>query len=588
YAATGELIRPATSPSFSCRPCFRRVHGVCRPQHAARKPEKSRSFQTGPIGNYLFELAAQPGGPQGRSNTTTGSKPNTRIDRPRGEWPACTASLRWNHLAPCPVRVRGSRAEAFHQEIGVARRPGHTQYDAAGRLFEVDTDGALSARYAYDGNSNRTGALRGGVPTLGMVDAQDRLTEWGGLVFTYTPNGELASRLDTGTSALTQYGYDSSGALRTVALPSGDLIEYVLDPAGRRIGKKVNGVLEQAWLYRDGLRPIAELDGMGNVVSTFVYATGLNVPDTMVRGGVTYRILRDHLGSVRLVVDVATATVAQRMEHDEWGRVLVDSAPGFQPFGYAGGFWDPDTGLVHFGAREYDPEIARWTSKDPIGFGGGDANFYGYVLGDPVNGIDPGGLFFTTVDAYASANPSDFGEILAAIHETGGGRRGMRCEGARGGGVFRIAGVAGSAVQGVRAVVGMYRLARSVARGVRDFWRLWRSSNWTVPLSGLSSTPLLQAATQPFQGGSLTNAGRALPKHPEVVGQDAQTLRQVLPSDAAVNAAAEGAVAGILSSGSGTLRQIPRYGGVLEVVGGSGFGARWSIETGQFIGFINP
>ncbi|MCC7539585.1 MAG: hypothetical protein IT379_25405 [Deltaproteobacteria bacterium] len=129
------------------------------------------------------------------------------------------------------------------------------RYDAAGRLHEVDTDGALSARYTYDANSNRTGALRGGIPTTGTVDAQDRLTEWGTQVFTYTPNGELASRLDTATTALTQYGYDSSGALRTVALPSGDAIEYVLDPAGRRIGKRVNGVLEQAWLYQDGLRP---------------------------------------------------------------------------------------------------------------------------------------------------------------------------------------------------------------------------------------------------------------------------------------------------------------------------------------------
>ncbi|MCC7537181.1 MAG: hypothetical protein IT379_13245 [Deltaproteobacteria bacterium] len=273
------------------------------------------------------------------------------------------------------------------------------RYDSAGRLFEVDTDGALSARYTYDSNSNRIGALRGGVPATGVVDAQDRLTEWGTQVFTYTPNGELASRLDTGTSALTQYGYDSSGALRTVALPSGDLVEYVLDPAGRRIGKKVNGVFEQAWLYQDGLRPIAELDGLGNVVSTFVYATGLNVPDTMVRGGVTYRILRDHLGSVRLVVDVATGTVAQRMEHDEWGRVLVDTAPGFQPFGYAGGLWDADTGLVHFGAREYDPEIGRWTSKDPIGFGGGDANLYGYVVGDPLNRVDPSGEIVAPVVA---------------------------------------------------------------------------------------------------------------------------------------------------------------------------------------------
>lgn len=32
-----------------------------------------------------------------------------------------------------------------------------------------------------------------------------------------------------------------------------------------------------------------------------------------------------------------------------------------------------------------------FTAKDPIGFGGGDANLYGYVANDPVNWIDPNG-----------------------------------------------------------------------------------------------------------------------------------------------------------------------------------------------------
>nr|WP_027672599.1 RHS repeat-associated core domain-containing protein [Rheinheimera baltica] len=50
-----------------------------------------------------------------------------------------------------------------------------------------------------------------------------------------------------------------------------------------------------------------------------------------------------------------------------------------------------DTGLTRFGARDYDAQTGRWTSKDPIRFGGGDSNLYGYVLGDPVNFIDPTG-----------------------------------------------------------------------------------------------------------------------------------------------------------------------------------------------------
>ncbi|PHQ91688.1 MAG: hypothetical protein COB42_02990 [Sulfurimonas sp.] len=43
--------------------------------------------------------------------------------------------------------------------------------------------------------------------------------------------------------------------------------------------------------------------------------------------------------------------------------------------------YDPHTQLTRFGARDYDPETARWTSKDPIQFAGGDANLYGYVGG---------------------------------------------------------------------------------------------------------------------------------------------------------------------------------------------------------------
>jgi RHS repeat-associated protein len=112
----------------------------------------------------------------------------------------------------------------------------------------------------------------------------------------------------------------------------------------------------------------------------------------MIKGGVTYRIITDHLGSTRLVVDVATGTIAQRIDYDEFGVVLMDTNPGFQPFGFAGGLYDPQTKLVRFGARDYDAETGRWTAKDPILFAGGDTNLYRYALGDPVNSSDTSGL----------------------------------------------------------------------------------------------------------------------------------------------------------------------------------------------------
>ncbi|MFU8832906.1 MAG: RHS repeat-associated core domain-containing protein, partial [Wenzhouxiangella sp.] len=118
--------------------------------------------------------------------------------------------------------------------------------------------------------------------------------------------------------------------------------------------------------------------------------------------GRTYRIVSDHLGSPRLVIDTVTGEVAQQMDYDAFGNVLTDTNPGFQPFGFAGGLYDPDTGLVRFGARDYDPETGRWTAKDPIGFAGGDSNLYGYVLGDPVNLIDPTGFICFDFDQFAN------------------------------------------------------------------------------------------------------------------------------------------------------------------------------------------
>ena len=89
---------------------------------------------------------------------------------------------------------------------------------------------------------------------------------------------------------------------------------------------------------------------------------------------------------------MATEAVAQRLRHDEFGNVLEDTAPGFVPFGFAGGVYDADTGLVRFGVRDYEPLTGRWTSKDPIRFAGQQDNLYVYAFADPVNWIDTTGL----------------------------------------------------------------------------------------------------------------------------------------------------------------------------------------------------
>jgi len=92
--------------------------------------------------------------------------------------------------------------------------------------------------------------------------------------------------------------------------------------------------------------------------------------------------------------------VAQRLDYDEYGVVINDSHPGFQPFAYAGGLYDVDTGLVRFGARDYDASVGRWLQSDPIGLNGG-WNTYAYVRGNPISRIDPLGLSDVTFDRSA-------------------------------------------------------------------------------------------------------------------------------------------------------------------------------------------
>lgn len=262
-------------------------------------------------------------------------------------------------------------------------------FDNAGRLVSVKKGSATIASYSYDNNSNRLNATTPSGTVNGTYDAQDRLLTYGNASYTYTANGELAGK--TVGSQTTAYQYDVLGNLTGVTLPNGTQISYIVDAEANRVGKKVNGALVAGFLYDEG-NLVAQLDANNQVVSQFVYGSGSTSPDYMVTGGVTYRIFSDHLGSPRLVVNSSTGQIVQRIDYDEFGNVINDTNPGFQPFGFGGGLYDQDTKLVRFGARDYDATTGRWTAKDPIRFDGGDTNLYGYVLNDPVNRIDPIGL----------------------------------------------------------------------------------------------------------------------------------------------------------------------------------------------------
>ena len=266
-------------------------------------------------------------------------------------------------------------------------------YDTSGRLTSVQKNGAAVLSQVFDSNSNRTQVTENGSSINATYDSKDQILTWGTLQFTHNLNGELITITDSANlpAGSTNFTYNVFGHLKSVTLPNGSQINYLLDAFNRRVGKRVNNILTKQFLWQDELKIAAEYDGSGNLVSEFIYAQSVNAPDYMIRGGIKYKLVKDNLGSILAVVNAANGAPAQQLTYSTYGKVLSDSNPGFQPFGFAGGLYDSDTKLVRFGAREYNGAIGRWMTKDPILFNGGDTNVYGYVLQDPVNYWDPNG-----------------------------------------------------------------------------------------------------------------------------------------------------------------------------------------------------
>ena len=258
---------------------------------------------------------------------------------------------------------------------GTARQEAYS-YDAVSRLTGVTRNG-VSTTFAYGPNSTRIRA-GGDVATF---DAQDRLLAQGSTTYTWDVHGNRA----TDSTGVT-YTHDGLGRL-TGWRKGPTSLEYEVDALDRRVLRRRNGILTARYVYEGQYRIVAELESG----SRFLYATHGHSPDAMVRAGVTYVYVRNHLGSVRAVVNASTGQVVQALDYDVWGNVLSDSSPGFQPFAFAGGLYDAESKLTHFGWRDYDAATGTWTSKDPIRQAGG-LNVYLYANAGPIKYVDPSGL----------------------------------------------------------------------------------------------------------------------------------------------------------------------------------------------------
>lgn len=321
-------------------------------------------------------------------------------------------------------RATSGRLTRETMVLGTSTRDRFFTYTAQGQLASVSEEFVVSSvsqgtkltTYQYDaaGNLLNTWLSPPEVacnPTTGspacdsVYDVNDLLSSSNGVSYSYDARG--ARKGATSSGGTWTYAYDLQGALDRVTGPSSLAIDYSNDPIGRRV-KRVSGGTTTQYVWSNALRIEAMLDGAGAMKARFLYGSRVNVPDLIVMpqpsgAPKTYRVVTDHLGSPTLVVNVAnSADVLLQAFYDPWGKVdttrlriyntpTTNTAAWPIPFGFAGGLFDGQTGLVRFGARDYDPSVGRWTAKDPILFGGGQTNLYVYAANDPINFVDPEG-----------------------------------------------------------------------------------------------------------------------------------------------------------------------------------------------------
>jgi hypothetical protein len=213
-----------------------------------------------------------------RTGVMTGDK-----DRQYGEVQTVTTSVSGAVLYTQGLQYDAVGNPLVSEETlsGAARQESY-QHDAVGRLTSVARNG-VTTTYAYGPNSTR---VRAGAD-VATFDAQDRLLSQGATTYTWDVHGNRA----TDSTGVT-YTHDGLGRL-TGWRKGTTSLAYEVDALERRVLRRRNGVVTARYVYEGQYRVVAELESQ----SRFLYATHGHSPDAMVRGGVTYVYVKNHLGS---------------------------------------------------------------------------------------------------------------------------------------------------------------------------------------------------------------------------------------------------------------------------------------------------
>jgi RHS repeat-associated protein len=123
------------------------------------------------------------------------------------------------------------------------------------------------------------------------------------------------------------------------------------------------------------------------------------------------------MGSVRGLTD-EYGVMEERYVYDAFGNPYRGEMNNGVGLGYTGKPYDVITGMYNYGYRDYKPEVARFTTEDPVRDG---ANWFAYVNNDPVNWVDLWGLdkkTYTNSSAFWGGSDGGFGDTLVTTNVT--------------------------------------------------------------------------------------------------------------------------------------------------------------------------
>jgi RHS repeat-associated protein len=188
----------------------------------------------------------------------------------------------------------------------------------------------------------------------------------------------------------------------------------------------LNGVVTRYVYDQEDI--LFEFDENDQIKARYTHGPGIDEPISVDRDTdgdgtleTTYYYHYDGLGSVVAMTDIA-GNVVQTYVYDTFGNIVQHTGNVENVYTYTGREWDAEAGLYYYRARYYDPTLGRFINGDPIGFAGGDVNFYVYVQNNPVNFVDPNGLEVNPVIVVGGIGIFDKGvACIAAAPATGPG-----------------------------------------------------------------------------------------------------------------------------------------------------------------------